>query len=88
MSSGCYPHQAKAGNFRDIDIAGTNPNTTQFEPTDAKPIRQHAQMAGDPFVSQAQRGFMYSQHPDIAKRWEKHTPKGKKLPRYVKRKGG
>lgn len=35
-----------------------------------------------PFVSQAQRGFMYSQHPEIAKRFEKETPKGKKLPRH------
>lgn len=33
-----------------------------------------------PFVSQAQRAYLYSQHPDIAKRWEKETPKGKKLP--------
>lgn len=30
-----------------------------------------------PFKSQAQRRFMYSQHPKIAKRWEKETPKGK-----------
>jgi hypothetical protein len=34
-----------------------------------------------PFVSEKQRAFMYSQHPDIAKRWEKETPKGKKLPK-------
>lgn len=33
-----------------------------------------------PFKSQKQRAFMYSQHPEIAKRWEKETPKGKKLP--------
>jgi hypothetical protein len=32
-----------------------------------------------PFVSQKERAFMYSQHPEIAKRWEKETPK-KKLP--------
>jgi len=38
-----------------------------------------------PFKSQAQRAFMYSQHPDIAGRWEKVTPRGKKLPRKVKR---
>jgi len=30
-----------------------------------------------PFKSEAQRRFMYSQHPDIAKRWQKETPKGK-----------
>ena len=34
-----------------------------------------------PFQSQAQRAFMYSQHPDIAKRWEAMTPKGK-LPEH------
>jgi hypothetical protein len=33
-----------------------------------------------PFVSQAQRGFMYSHHPKIAKEFEAATPKGKKLP--------
>lgn len=36
-----------------------------------------------PFKSQAQRRFMYSQHPEMAKKWEKHTPKGKKLPEKV-----
>jgi hypothetical protein len=36
-----------------------------------------------PFTSQAQRGFMYSQHPDIAKEFEAKTPKGKKLPYKV-----
>jgi len=38
-----------------------------------------------PFKSQAQRGFMYSQHPDIAKEFEKKTPKGEKLPKHVKK---
>ena len=33
-----------------------------------------------PFKSEAQRGFMYTQHPKMAKEFEKHTPKGKKLP--------
>lgn len=37
-----------------------------------------------PFESQAQRAFMYSQHPSIAKRWEKETPKNSKLPEYKK----
>lgn len=27
---------------------------------------------------------MYSQHPDLAKEFEAHTPKGKKLPKHVK----
>ena len=37
-----------------------------------------------PMKSQAQRGFLWARHPEIAKRWEKHTPKGKKLPKHVK----
>lgn len=35
----------------------------------------------NPFVSEAQRRWMYSQHPEMAKEWESHTPKGTKLPR-------
>jgi len=30
-----------------------------------------------PFKSQKQRAFMYARHPEIAKRWEKETPKKK-----------
>ena len=37
-----------------------------------------------PFKSQAQRGWMYVHHPEMAKRWEKETRKGKKLPKHVK----
>lgn len=37
-----------------------------------------------PFKSQSQRKFLYAEHPDIAERWEKETPKGKKLPDKVK----
>jgi hypothetical protein len=33
-----------------------------------------------PFQSTAQRRFMHAKHPEIAKRWEEHTPKGEKLP--------
>jgi len=33
-----------------------------------------------PFVSEAQRRWMWLHHPEMAKRWEEHTPKGKKLP--------
>jgi len=39
-----------------------------------------------PFESEAQRRFLYAKHPTIAKRWERHTPKGKKLPEHVKTK--
>jgi GH24 family phage-related lysozyme (muramidase) len=34
-----------------------------------------------PFKSEAQRAWMYANHPEMAKRWDKHTRKGKKLPR-------
>jgi superfamily II DNA or RNA helicase len=33
-----------------------------------------------PFVSQAQRRWMYANHPEMALRWEAHTPKDAKLP--------
>lgn len=39
-----------------------------------------------PFRSQAQRGYMYANHPSIAKEFEAATPKGKKLPYHVKKK--
>jgi len=39
-----------------------------------------------PFKSTSQRKFMYSQMPEMAKRWEHETPKGKKLPRWKKKK--
>ena len=38
-----------------------------------------------PFKSEAQRKMMYAKHPQIAKRWEKETPKGKALPKKVER---
>jgi hypothetical protein len=38
-----------------------------------------------PFKSQAQRGYMYANHPDMAREWEKHTSKEQKLPRKVKK---
>ena len=36
-----------------------------------------------PFKSQAQRGFLYAKHPELAKEFEAATPKGKKLPEHV-----
>lgn len=39
-----------------------------------------------PFVSQAQRKFMYANDPEMAAEFEAHTPKGKKLPQHVKKK--
>lgn len=38
-----------------------------------------------PFKSDAQRRFMYAQHPSIAKRWAEKTGK-KDLPEYVNKK--
>ena len=38
-----------------------------------------------PFVSQAQRSYMHANHPEIAARWEKETPKGK-LPEHLAKK--
>jgi hypothetical protein len=38
-----------------------------------------------PFKSEAQRAWMYANDPKMAKRWEKHTPKGK-LPKKVGKK--
>lgn len=35
--------------------------------------------------SQAQRGFLWANHPEVAREFEDKTPKGKKLP-YHKRK--
>jgi len=35
-----------------------------------------------PFQSESQRKWMYANHPEMAKRWEAETPKGKKLPKY------
>lgn len=29
---------------------------------------------------------MYANHPEMAKEWQEHTPKGKKLPEHVKKK--
>lgn len=39
-----------------------------------------------PFKSTSQRKWMYANDPAMAKRWEAETPKGKKLPKKVKRK--
>lgn len=39
-----------------------------------------------PFKSKAQRAWMHINKPKLAKKFEKHTPKGKKLPKYAKKK--
>jgi hypothetical protein len=37
-----------------------------------------------PFKSEAQKGWMYANKPEMAKRWQKETPKGK-LPARAKK---
>ena len=39
-----------------------------------------------PFKSKAQRKYLHSQKPKMAKKWEKKTPKGKSLPRKATKK--
>jgi len=39
-----------------------------------------------PFVSKSQRKWMYKNKPELAKKWEAHTPKNKKLPKKLKKK--
>lgn len=36
-----------------------------------------------PFKSEAQRRWMYANHPAMARRWQAHTAKGAKLPEHV-----
>ena len=39
-----------------------------------------------PMKSKAQRGYLHANKPEVAKKFEKKTPKGKKLPARVKKK--
>lgn len=39
-----------------------------------------------PMKSQAQRRYLHAKHPKIAKKFEKETPKGKKLPAKKRKK--
>lgn len=41
-----------------------------------------------PFKSEAQRKWMYENKPEMAKKWQKETPKGAKLPKHVPPKKG
>jgi len=38
-----------------------------------------------PIKSESQRKFLWANKPKMAKEWEAHTPKGKKLPKKVKK---
>ena len=39
-----------------------------------------------PFKSKDQRAWMYANKPTMARKWEKHTPKGKALPKKAPKK--
>jgi hypothetical protein len=39
-----------------------------------------------PFKSKAQMHWMFAEHPEMAKKWAKHTPNIKKLPEKKKEK--
>lgn len=39
-----------------------------------------------PFVSKAQKGWMFANKPEMAEKWAAKTPKGKKLPEHVAKK--
>lgn len=39
-----------------------------------------------PFKSKAQMGWMFANHPEMAKRWAEHTPNIKRLPEKVHKK--
>jgi hypothetical protein len=38
-----------------------------------------------PFKSKAQRAYLYANNPKVAAKFERETPKGKKLPEHVKK---
>lgn len=38
-----------------------------------------------PFKSKAQRAYLYANKPELAKEFERKTPKNKKLPKLVKK---
>lgn len=39
-----------------------------------------------PMKSQKQRAYLWAFEPEVAKKFEEHTPKGAKLPKKVKKK--
>lgn len=38
-----------------------------------------------PMKSKAQRAYLHANKPEVAKKFEAHTPKGKKLPKRAKK---
>jgi hypothetical protein len=52
------------------------------------PQRREGRIGIDmPFKSEAQRKYLFAKHPEVAKKFAKDTPKGKKLPEHAKKKG-
>ena len=39
-----------------------------------------------PFKSGAQRAYLFATNPKVAEKFAKETPKGKKLPKHIKKK--
>lgn len=39
-----------------------------------------------PMISQKQRAYLWIHEPEVAKKFEKETPKGKKLPKKAEKK--
>jgi hypothetical protein len=39
-----------------------------------------------PFLSKAQKKWMFANEPEVAKRWAEETPPNKKLPEHVTKK--
>ena len=38
-----------------------------------------------PFTSESQRKYLWMKHPEVAQEFARKTPKGKTLPKHVKR---
>jgi hypothetical protein len=52
---------------------------------DKKTLYKVSQKNKMPMCSKAQRAYLWIHHPEIAKEFESKTPKGKKLPKRVKK---
>ena len=53
---------------------------------DEERIYKNREVKMSPFKSEKQKKWMYANEPEMAKRWQKETSKGKKLPKRVKKK--
>lgn len=78
-------HAPAAGHYTPIDAPTLEEFARQVLPRLAAALddADAGRTVTMPFVSEAQRGWMHVHHPEMAKRWEKHTPKGADLPQHV-----